>query len=318
MTHSNIAVSSGNQEHISQAAETHTGTTTSWLSLITSPPLDPRCSRHVYSPDGAYHTLIAFDPRLETAANLTCLPREAAAWYTQKILPFGATTGIVTSLGPMICPSGYTTASISKKDITSTMVFCCPSRYGFATSADHGHLYGCTSLQTRRLTVHLSGATASVGTLAAGSPSRAPNVAGIAVNGWILKPSPALTLPTATCSGDVWARVHLGMTTAEFSGIVVAALASVVILLFALAYCIKKKYGVRKGQPEEKGPCYVGDGTRESSLSGDRGDLDQTRDIELADLDPSGSTVSSGAETVVRHIQNWKSEGSSTEYERTA
>ena len=318
MNQGNIAASGGSQTGVGRTAETHTGTTTSWLSLITSPPPDSRCSHHLYSPDGAYNTLIAFDPRLETAANITCLPQEAAEWYTQKNLPFGATTGIVTSLGPMICPGGYTTASISKKDASSTMVFCCPSHYDFATSADHGHLYGCTSMQTRPVTVHLPGETGSVQTLAAGSPLRAPNIAGIAVNGWLLKPSPAVILPTATLSSDAWAKAHRDMTAGKLLGIIIGALAAILLLFVTLCFFVKKGLCGRKAKSDEEGTPCVDDGTKEPPLSSDRPEPTQTRDVEMSNLDPSGSRVPSAAETVVRHDEHKKSEGSSTDDERIA
>jgi hypothetical protein len=305
-----------------KTAETHAGTTTSWLPIITSPPIDPRCSKHLYSPDRTYNTLIAFDPRLEDAANMTCLPREAAEWYRQRPLPFGATTGTVTSLGPMICPKGYTTASTRKKDVTSTMVFCCPSNYDFATSADHGDLYGCTSMQTQQVTVHFSGTATSVGTLAAGAPSRAPNIAGIAVNGWIFEPFPAITSPKSTAghTPDLWAEKHLGMSTAELCGIFLGGFAGLLLFIFALHCCITRKFFRHKAKPDEEGAAHTaGDGAGDTSISSHRVDLNPTRDVELSDLDSRASRVSSDAETVVRHVEYSKSEGSSTgEEERTA
>lgn len=307
---------------VSRTAETRTGTITSWLSLITSPPIDPRCSDHLYDPDGEHHTMIAFDPRLEVVANMTCLPREAAEWYTQKNLPFGATTGTVTSLGPMSCPNGYTTASTRKKDLTSTMVFCCPSSYNFASSADHGNLYGCTSIQTRQVTVHQSGTTLPIRTLAAGVPPRAPEVAGVAVNGWIFKPSPLLssTTPTATTNGDIWAKKHIGMTTAEFSGILLGGLAGIGLFLVALHFCITRKWFRRRARTD-KGDHGPDNSTRASSVSDDEVGLNPTRDVELSDLNSSRTRVPSVADTVVRHMEHSqsKSEGSSTDEEmRTA
>ncbi len=306
----------------SRTAETHAGTTTSWLSMITSPPIDPRCSYHLYNPDGAHHTLIAFDPRLEAAANMTCLPREAAEWYTQENLPFGATTGTVTSLGPMLCPNGYTTASTSEKDVASTMVFCCPSEYAFATSANHGTLYGCTSVQTRQVTVHLSGVPASTMTLSAGIPSRAPNVAGVAVNGWVFNSTPTYTTtpPTQTTNADIWAKKHLGMTTAEFSGIILGVLTGIGFFLTALHCCITRKWFRHKAKPDEEGARGEPGNARRPSVSESQAELNPSRDVELSDLDSNGTRVPSVAETVVHHIEHSKSEASTStdDEERTA
>ena len=321
MIYSSLSPFGRTRTYASKTAETHSGTTTSWISLITAPPIDPRCSNHLYSPDDTYHTLVAFDPHLEATANMTCLPREADKWYMQKILPFGARTGTVTSLGPIICPNGYTTASTSRKDVTSTMIFCCPIDYAFASSADHGRLYGCTSLQTRKVTVHVPGATPSISTLAAGSPRRAPNIAGIAVNGWIFEPLP---MPTSThpspgrLTSDLWAKDHLGMTTMQFIGIILGTLAG--ILLFALTLCfyIRRKRSRRHSKSAVGGLDRAGDGARNLSTSDDRVDLNPPRDIELSGLDSVGTRVPSSTDTVVRHVEYPKSEGSSSDEDRTA
>lgn len=302
-------------------AETHTGTTTSWLPMTTSPPIDRRCTDHLYSPDGADHTLIAFDPRLEVAANITCLPREAAEWYTQKQLPFGATAGTLTSLGPMVCPNAYTMASTSKKDDTSTMIFCCPSEYGFASSAGPGEPYGCTSQQTQRVTVHYPGATKPVRTLAAGSFSRARNVAGVAVNGWILEPSPRQTpaRPSEAFAGDTWARKHFGMSTAEVLGILIAISAVVLLVPFVTWFLVKRKRGVRKARSDEQGTSATGNNTKDSSTSAEQVNVNPSQDVELCDLDKSGSRIPSTTETVVHHVEHsWrKHEGSSSSEEDT-
>ena len=306
--------------YASKMAETHTGTTTSWLPLITAPPADPRCGSHLYSPDGAHHTLVAYDPHLEAVANITCLPREAVEWYTQKNLPYGATTGVVTSLGPMICPNGYTTASTSKKDQSSTMVFCCPFDYDFATSTDHGNLYECLSMQTGDVTVHISGATPPVTTLAAEDSSRALTVAGIAVNGWTFEPSPLSTLgsPTPIINSDMWAEEHIGMSTAAVAGIMIGCTAGIMLLGFLLSWCFTTKRFSFKGRPDEEGASYGGDGTRDPSTPDDRQDFNASTDVELSDLNSSGVRVPSAANTVVRHIEHSKSEGSDAAEDRTA
>lgn len=316
----------------SKTAETHTGTTTSWLSMITHHTVDWRCNDHLYSPYDEDSTLIAFDPRLETAANMTCLPPEAAEWYTQNRIPYGATTGTVTSLGPMICPLEYTTASASRKNDASTMVFCCPFEYDFASSAGPGELFGCTSHQTQAVTVHHPGPPASARTLAAGSPSRALNVVGIAVNGWIFKSSPTLlsATPSETFTGDVWARKHLGMTTAEFSSILLGAFIVLVSLPVLAYYLIKRSKRVSKASLEEEDARTAGNETINPSFLTDQMDLDPARDVALSDLDSSGTRVSSSTGTVLRHSEpseqhsvtnsERKHEGSSTigENDKTA
>lgn len=364
MIESRTSASVAPPAHFIKTMETHSGITTSWLPIITSPPIDPRCGGHLYNPDGEYRTLIAFDPRMDPNANMTCLPPEATEWYTQKNLPFGATTGTVTSLGPMICPCAYTTASTSKKDESSTMVYCCPSNYDFATPADHGLLYGCTSQQTQAVTVHFPAsnppASSTIGTLVPGLPSRAPIVAGIAINGWIFNSSSYPTLsspsPTSTFTADVWAKQHLGMTTAAFAGIIVGAIAVISLFMWTLCFCVRRKYfrprpdpqpqradnNASKSETDEQVAIRgaAANDSNSSMRSPSRSDVSRGRslvreaDLEMQDLDPmtGGSRAPSTAHTVVRHSTEpsntqtqprsehsvSKNEGSSEEMERTA
>lgn len=218
---------------IGKTPETHVGTTTSWVAMITSPPIDPKCSHNFYSPDRELHTLIAFDPRLNAVANFTCLPREAAEWYSQKNLPFGATNGTVTSLGPIVCPGAYTTASTSQKDDISTMVYCCPSEYGFANPADHGMMYGCTAQQPLPITVHFpANPTASVERREASLPSKAMNIAGVAIIGWVFRPSLMSTpsLPSATSNSSPQANQGSGITLNGVFGIVFGILGAMILI----------------------------------------------------------------------------------------
>ena len=145
-----------------------------------------------------------------------------------------------------------------------------------------------------------------VRTLAAGSPSRARNIAGIAVNGWVIKPPHTSTSarPSETFTGDVWARRHLGMTTAEFSGIILAIFIVLLLLPFLIYYLVKRKQRGRKANLDSKGTNAAGNGPRNSSISTDPIDLNPTRDVELSDLDSSGTRVASSAGTVVRHTEH--------------
>lgn len=155
-------------------------------------------------------------------------------------------------------------------------------------------------------------------TLAAGPPLRAQNIAGIAVNGWLLKPSPAVILPTTTLSSDGWAKTHHHMTAGKPLGIIIGALAAFLLLIFTLSFLVKKGFFGRKAKSDvEAAPCGD-DGTKNSCFSDDRPEPVPTGDVEMSNLGPSGSRASSAAETVVRHVEHRKSEGSSTEDERIA
>jgi hypothetical protein len=108
--------------------ETNGGIVTSWLPLTSAWPSVAECATGgIYSQIGANGALaIAYDPYygMSIDRSLTCLPPFATAWWSQT-----TTTPLLThtSLGPFVCPGGYTTATSSVVDDISTFVGCCPS-----------------------------------------------------------------------------------------------------------------------------------------------------------------------------------------------
>jgi hypothetical protein len=108
--------------------ETNGGIVTSWLPLTSAWPSVAECvTGGIYSQIGANGALaIAYDPYygMSIDRSLTCLPPFATAWWSQT-----TTTPLLThtSLGPFVCPGGYTTATSSVVNDISTFVGCCPS-----------------------------------------------------------------------------------------------------------------------------------------------------------------------------------------------
>jgi hypothetical protein len=157
-------------------------------------------------------------------------------------------------------------------------------------------------------------------TIVAGMPSRARIIAGIAVNGWAFKPSPVSTsrTPTATTSSDIWARKHLGMTTAAFSGITAGTLAGALLLVLTICLVINRKGSRRKAKADEEHTYGAEHGIRNMSASDAQMELNSVSDVALSDLDSSGTRIPSATDTVVHHIEHSKSEGSSMGEDRTA
>jgi hypothetical protein len=186
---------------LSKSLVSFRGTTTAWLAMTTSLSADPRCSNHVYNHNAEQPSLIAFDPHLGGAADITCLPPAATEWLFQKAQSPRTTEETVKILGPMSCPDAYTTASMSLRNEQSTLVYCCPSEYRFVTVANHGAWHRCTSQQVSPLIVHYSSnGTTSSETREAGRSSDTAKVTAIALKGWAFNPSPSqnLSLPTST------------------------------------------------------------------------------------------------------------------------
>src|SRR5215469_1064971 len=103
----------------SRPPETNAGITTSWLPMSTAWPSTPGCesSIWIYGP-----WLAAWDPGYGryVQSDLQCLPSQVTTWWES--------VNSVTqySLGPIVCPVAYSTATMSVNAEGSTFVGCCP------------------------------------------------------------------------------------------------------------------------------------------------------------------------------------------------
>jgi len=108
--------------------ETNSGIITSWLEVTSAWPSVSQCSTEIYSQigDGEGLAAIAFDPYFGSSIStqITCLPPIATSWWNQ-VLQTPLQT--ITSIGPLVCPQLYTTATTSVLNPASTFVACCPS-----------------------------------------------------------------------------------------------------------------------------------------------------------------------------------------------
>lgn len=231
-----------------KAGEVHSGTSTSWVPLITSNAVDPRCSSNFYSPDGVYRDLIAFDPRLEAIAGITCLPRKAADWLTQAAPAPGANGGSITSLGPMQCPEAYSTASLSSKDESSTRVCCCPTGFELRTATDQNTSCACESLQHDPVTVHVStwALGASTEILEASTLGSERGLTGMGIDGWIFSTAvPATPQPTSADSqsnNNVPENPGLGLPENAVIGLILGTTFGATITLVALILLAQAVY----------------------------------------------------------------------------
>ncbi|KAF4624990.1 hypothetical protein G7Y89_g13179 [Cudoniella acicularis] len=117
------------------SVETLNGVVTSWFPASTAWPAVRQCSTLYYSHAQANtggFSGTAFDPWYgqHWSTNLDCLPDAVTSWWQQTYLTPVQT---VTSVGPLVCPELYTTASTSVLDSSSTFVGCCPSNYEHVT-----------------------------------------------------------------------------------------------------------------------------------------------------------------------------------------
>lgn len=112
---------------VSHPPETNEGIVTSWLPLTSAWPSVSQCATGgIYSQLGESGVPIAYDPffGVSLEPSITCLPPAATSWWSES-------TGIPllthVSIGPVVCPGGYTTATTSVVNNSSTFVACCPS-----------------------------------------------------------------------------------------------------------------------------------------------------------------------------------------------
>lgn len=107
-------------------AETNDGVVTSWIPLTTvyTPPTGCSTQFRLNGP-----SLVAFDPGygLDIDSKVICAPPAVTTWWEQGRLGQGAASGhTAASIGPLTCPSSWTTVATSVKDKISTNIMCCP------------------------------------------------------------------------------------------------------------------------------------------------------------------------------------------------
>lgn len=139
---------------VTHAAELNNGKWTSWLPLTTAYPSKSACNSQAWARNGVDPSINYFPYiydvayGLSVANTLTCLPPEVSQWWS------GAATVLNTvtswSIGPIVCPAAFTTASTSIVSGSSTSVFCCPTGFTIAYNLpmDPGLDGVCTSAFT--------------------------------------------------------------------------------------------------------------------------------------------------------------------------
>ena len=105
--------------------ETNTGTLTSWIPIITTFASPSGCESLYWS--YVIGTLAVWDPGygISVDTHIKCHPRAATSWWDQGRL--GVDSATVVSLGPITCPSDYTTVTTMIQNQFSTFVACCPT-----------------------------------------------------------------------------------------------------------------------------------------------------------------------------------------------
>ncbi|KAK6541153.1 hypothetical protein TWF694_008524 [Orbilia ellipsospora] len=123
--------------------ETHGGVTTSWVPIGTAFPSSRGCESLFWSV--VANTLAAWDPGygISVDSNTRCVPPAATTWWDQDRL--GANSLTVISIGPITCPSAYSTVTTSVENESSTFVACCPPNYTFVEIEDRGITGECSS-----------------------------------------------------------------------------------------------------------------------------------------------------------------------------
>jgi len=107
-------------------AETVGAITTSWVPFTTpGPSLSPECSSAFYISPNDPKSIAAFDPWYGQFVNtaLHCQAAQQTTWWDQANLA----QSTLWNLGPLACPSGYTSAASQSVNAVSTVLACCPS-----------------------------------------------------------------------------------------------------------------------------------------------------------------------------------------------
>lgn len=186
------------------------GTITSWLPMSTAWPSVSGCESQMFK--FVPQILAGWDPGYElfVPGAATCLPPQMLTWWDADKLTLGIdTTKTKLSVGPIVCPEAYTTATTITNAGKSTFVACCPSSYSFQSVYAVGDTGQCVSrLRVGKPVVYmtrnsLSSWVETTSTVEATSSW----VIGIQLNGWLFPdstatPSSTFATQTATTTAD--------------------------------------------------------------------------------------------------------------------
>lgn len=100
--------------------EINAGTTTLWLRMSTAWPSISAYESTFYKNNPSI--LAAWDPGLQ---NLSCQPPQVTAWWDQSQMSIDL-SATQYSLGPVVCPEAYSTATTSANSGESTFIGCFP------------------------------------------------------------------------------------------------------------------------------------------------------------------------------------------------
>lgn len=101
------------------------GAVTSFLALTTTFTVPSSCS-NLFKDEGP--SIVAFDPSwgLDIRPQDVCQPRAVTTWWNQGNLGTGGNDRTAVSLGPLLCPQGFSTVASWASDSSSTQAMCCP------------------------------------------------------------------------------------------------------------------------------------------------------------------------------------------------
>ncbi|CRK20542.1 hypothetical protein BN1723_000359 [Verticillium longisporum] len=111
----------------SRSPEVNGDMTTIWIPLTTAYPCHTSCSSLFWRLDKEDSPIVAWDPGYElwVDPSASCQPAAVSSWWHAE----DRDEDIVQtrwSLGPLVCPEAYTTATTSDAGAGSTLVGCCP------------------------------------------------------------------------------------------------------------------------------------------------------------------------------------------------
>ncbi|ERF72717.1 hypothetical protein EPUS_04770 [Endocarpon pusillum Z07020] len=195
--------------------ETHGGVVTSWVPITTAWPSQSGCDQSFWS--YVPSTIAGWDPGygISVEPTLSCLPEGATAWWNQARLGPNSNTKI--SIGPIVCPEAYTTATTSAQDATSTLVACCPSGYTFARLLQDGNTGECVSeLNPGQVITYAVRNQFQSWFLTTLSLESSTTIAGIQLNGWNVATVSSSAIPSTTTASPT-TDTSSGNTSSDIS-----------------------------------------------------------------------------------------------------
>ncbi|CAM1509530.1 Fc.00g032690.m01.CDS01 [Cosmosporella sp. VM-42] len=230
---------------------------TSWIPMTTAWPSSSGCESSFwkYVPQ----TLAAWDPGygLFAQLGLSCLPPEMTSWWNAgSIMSTVDLDSTQYSIGPIVCPEAYYTATTFVNAGSSTQVACCPSSYDFIHIFSVGNTGQCTSkVKVGQVVKYATRNSASKWLTSTSTVNKESVAFGIQMNGWLFPAESTSSTQTSASntSSSTSEPDSSGLSTGAKAGIGIGIGLGVIVIAAVVGALLFRRQSRKRKMDNEGG-----------------------------------------------------------------